>query len=349
MAIVSHDFDHVVGVDTHAQTHTFVILESGTGAKLATETFPTTTPGMKRALAWIHRHASGSVLAAVEGTGSYGARLAGVLDRGGLIVAEMDVPIKHYRKRGKSDPLDAESAARRALASTTEQLSIPRAQSGDRVALQILLTARKSLLKSRTQATNQLTALLRIHDLDVDARRALKPARIHQIATWRTRHNEDTGVTAARAEATRLATEIRRRDTEIAANKTQLRQHAQHAAPALLELVGVGPIVAAQLIVSYSHKGRIRSEAAFARLAGSAPIPASSGNTERHRLHRGGDRDLNSALWRIVFYRTHHQHPETLKYIEQHLAKGQTPREITRALKRFVARSIFRTLEQTMP
>lgn len=348
MAIVSHVFDYVVGVDTHARTHMFYIVEAATGARQTADQFPATAAGMKRAQAWIGRHTQGKVLAAIEGTGSYGAQLARALDAGGLTVAEMDVPVKEHRKHGKSDPLDAESAARRALRMGTEHLNVPRARDGHRAALQVLLTARHTLQKSRTQAINQVTALLRIHDLGVDARRTLAAAKIKQIAAWRPTDSADPGTDAARAEAIRLAVEVRRRDDELAANKARLRHHVEQAGKALLDEVGVGVVVAAQLIVSYSHKGRIRSEAAFARLAGAAPIPASSGNNTKFRLHRGGDRDLNSALWRVVFYRTHHDHPATTAYVAQHLAKGHTPRQINRTLKRYVARHLFYLLETAM-
>ena len=116
-------------------------------------------------------------------------------------------------------------------------------------------------------------------------------------------------------------------------------------APALLDEPGVGTIVAAQLLVAWSHHGRLRSEAAFARLAGVAPLPASSGQTVRHRLSRGGDRQLNRALHTIVLHRRHHD-PQTKAYIERRLAEGKSRREATRLLKRYVARHLYRLLEQ---
>jgi len=345
MAIVSYEFDHVVGVDTHARTHTLVAVKASNGARIQAGTFPATKGGYARAGTWIGKHAPGKVLVASEGTGSYGAQLAQSLAGAGFRVAEMEAPRRHDRKAGKSDVIDAESAARRALALDTTALAQPRTGTGDRVALQVLLTARHALSKSRTSAVNQLTALARIHDLGVDARKHLADSTITRIGAWRTRDGEDAGTACARAEAVRLAREIHRRDTELAANQKNLARHVKTLAPTLTDdhHQGIGPIVAAQILVSYSHPGRIRSEAAFARLAGVAPIPASSGNTNRHRLHRGGDRALNSALWRIAFWRLHHD-PNSHAYIQRRKADGKTDKEILRILKRYISRALFREL-----
>lgn len=333
----------VVGVDTHARTHTFAVVNTATGELIQTQTFPTTKAGLVRARAWITRTADTSAVIAVEGSGSYGAPLTRLLHEAGFRVAEMDAPVKRNHKHGKSDPLDAEDIARRALA-TLDRLGQPRAIDGQQGALQVLLSARSSIATARTATINQLTALLRRHELGVDARRSLTTTQIRTINAWRARTGEEVAIAAARAEAIRLAKEIQYRDSQLAHNETQLLQHVRNITPHLLENRGIGPVSAARVLTAFSHPGRIRSEAAFARLAGVAPIPASSGNTTRHRLHRGGDRELNSALWRIAFYRYHHD-PETTGYVTRKLAEGHTPKEIIRCLKRYIARNLYRQLQ----
>jgi transposase len=145
----------------------------------------------------------------------------------------------------------------------------------------------------------------------------------------------------------RLAEEILRRDTELTRNEAGLRAHVTALAPWLLDEYAVGPFAAAHLLVAYSRKGRIRDEAAFARLAGVAPIPASSGNTIRHRLHHGGDRQLNRALWVIAFIR-YSRDVDTQQYVAKKIQEGKTRPEILRLLKRYIARSLFRKLDAQM-
>jgi transposase len=191
----------------------------------------------------------------------------------------------------------------------------------------------------RTSATNALTALLRTYDLGVDARRPLTRAQVRHIAAW-PGHDQH----AARAEARRLAARATDLDADLAQNKDQLAKVVRSSpAATLLEEKGVGPVCAATTWTAWSHLGRVRSEAAFAALAGASPIPASSGNTTRHRLNRSGDRRLNHALHTIILTRMR-CHPPTREYTARRTAEGLTKREIIRCLKRHLARHLYRTL-----
>jgi transposase len=314
------------------------------GAAGPSETFPTSTAGLKRAHTWMLKNAPGKILAAVEGTGSYGAQFADLLTREGITVSETKPPKRGVRKAGKSDAIDAEHAARYALSLPLEKVNPLRARTGDRVALQVLLTARHQISAARTATINQLTALLRGFDLGIDARKPLTAKQIAEIAAWHQRPSDDGATAVIRAEAIRQAKEIRTRDTELEHNMGGLTKHVETIAPRLLDESGVGPVSAAQIIASWSHPGRVRSEAAFARMGGVAPIPASSGNTIRHRLHRGGDRGLNRALWVIAFNR-YYRHEETIAYVAKRTAEGKTRTEILRSLKRYISRAIYRKLE----
>lgn len=343
MTIVSQAFDHVIGVDTHAKTHTLFALDRH-GACTGKHTFPTHPAGLARAQAWITRTAPGQTLIAMEGTGSYGATFCDLLTQTGFQVAETKPPRRGTRRAGKSDEIDAEQAARYALSLPLEKVLHPRTHNGDFAALSVLLTARNAIGKNRSASVNQLTALLRGHALGIDARNALNGEQISQVAAWRSHPSDDAGTATIRAEATREAHEILRRDTEMLHNEKGLRKHVQNLAGWLLDEYGVGPVVAGQLLVSWSGPGRIRSEAAYARLGGVAPIPASSGNTTRHRIHHGGDRQLNRALWIAAWNRYYHD-ANTADYVQRRLAEGKTPNDIIRMLKRYIARSLFRKLE----
>ena len=193
----------------------------------------------------------------------------------------------------------------------------------------------------RTADRNALTALLRIIDLGLDVRTALTNAQIDTIAAWRDRTGDDVAV--ARSEARRLATAIRHRTVELDANQAALSTHVDELAPGIRDLSGIGPFTAAIILTAYSHRGRVRSEAAFAAMAGVSPIPASSGNTSRHRLNRHGDRQLNRAIHIIARSRIMTD-TTTKAYIERRTNEGKTRREIHRRLKRFLTRSIYRSL-----
>ncbi len=219
----------------------------------------------------------------------------------------------------------------------------PRADDGVRAAVRVLIASRDHLSAERTSAVNALTALIRVADLGIDARRPLTAAQITAMAGWRAR-DEDLATAVARQEAVRLAKRVIAADREIAANTKQLTD-LLNASPArvLLDKPGIGPVTAAVTLAAWSHPGRVRSEAAFASLAGVSPIPASSGNTVRHRINRGGDRRLNRALHMATVTRIR-MDPRTRAYVEKRTAEGRTPREIRRCLKRYLARQIYRQL-----
>lgn len=349
MTIVAHTYQFVIGVDTHARTHTLSILAAATGAVIDEAEFPATEPGMARAIAWVGRRTGGDMatLWVVEGVGSYGARLAAVVAQSGyqaVEAARMDA--RGNRGVGKSDPLDARRIAAAVLPLEVDHLRIPRRDEGVRAALRVLVAARDQMTTERTAAINALTALLRGFPLGADARKALTNAQIVEVGRWRTRE-EDMATGVARAESVRLAKRILELDEQVAHNtKTMTRLIQQSPAKVLLDKIGIGPVTAAVVIAAWSHEGRLRDEAAFASLAGVNPIPASSGNTVRHRLNRGGDRRLNRALHMAVITRMTHD-PETRSYVERRRAEGRTNREIRRILKRYLARQLFRLLNST--
>lgn len=346
MTIVAHAYQFVVGVDTHARTHTLSILMAATGAIVDEGQFPATEAGMARAIAWVGHRTDGdaATLWAIECVGSYGARLASAVTQAGyqaVEAARMDA--RTNRGVGKSDPLDAQRIAAAVLPLAIDRLRHPREDEGLRAALRVLVSARDQMTTERTAAVNALPALLRSFALGADARKALTKTQIAAIANWR-RRNEDIAIITARAEVIRLAKRIINLDEQIAENTTTSTQLIQQSpAKALLAKVGVGPVTAAVAMAAWSHKGRLRDEAAFASLAGVNPIPASSGNTVRHRLNRGGDRRLNRALHMAAITRMTH-HPETRAYVERRRAEGRTTPEIRRILKRYLARQIFRIL-----
>lgn len=347
MAIVAQTHPFIIGVDTHARTHTYAVLSATTGELLAAQEFPTTPAGIKRALSWAARRTGGDLatLWVIECIATFGARLARVAADAGYQVAEaarMDA--KAHRNIGKSDLLDAHRIAAAVLPLNTDQLRCPRADNGIRAALRTLTTAREHMSTERTACINALTALLRAAELGLDARKPLSGRQISEVAAWRSR-TEDLAVSVARTEAVRLAKRIRDIDDELADNHSQLTTLIQHskAAP-LLNKTGIGPVTAAVAYTVWSHPGRVRNEAAFAVLAGVNPIPASSGNTTRHRLNRGGDRKLNRALHMAIVTRMARD-PETRAYVEKRRAQGRTTKEIRRSLKRYLARQIYRNLE----
>ena len=349
MPIVADTYDLLVGVDTHAATHTFAILDAATGALAEHREFPTTSAGLRRAQDWIERRTQTcTALVLIDGAGSYGAVLAEQLATAGFDIAEApDVPKQIRRAGGKSDTIDAAEIARAARGLTTQQLRRPR-QAGDRTILRVLSAARDQMTGERTRTVNALTALLRTVDLGIDARRALSNSTITTIASWRTTTAATTTRTVCRSEAIRLARRIRALDAELATNHTALNAAVTAQAPQLLDVRGVGPVVAAIVLQAWSHPGRVHSEAAFAALAGVAPLPASSGNTRRHRLNRGGDRRLNRALYTIALTQLGHD-PRTRAYLARRTADGANHREIIRILKRYISRELFRLLKATQP
>lgn len=349
MPIVADLVDAVIGADTHRDTHTLEMC-SPSGVTLATITVPNTDAGFTDVLTWVAEHAPGPQIAAgVEGTRSYGIGLSRVLFAAGMRVIEVEQPRRADRRgRGKSDPIDAHLAALSVLRREADTLPEPRAD-GLREGLRILLGARRDLTSHQTGRINQLRALLLGGD-DADralARGPLPKAKLAAIARRRGSHDDPVEQVIRRRECRRLALAIIASRAELAENKAQLADLVEHAAPGLLGLRGVGPVSGAQVIVSWSHPGRCRNEAAFAALGGACPRPASSGRSIRHRLNRGGDRALNRALHDIVKTRWR-VCPRTQDYVERRRAEGKSDREIRRCLKRYVARELHRELTHAM-
>lgn len=342
MTIVAERYAHVIGVDTHARTHTYVIIDTTAGKVTATETFPTSPPGLRRAVAWMTRLTPGPRLVAVEGTNTYGSLLCVELRKADIPFTEAHPPARAERRYGKSDTIDAEAAARTVLRVELDKLIVPR-EGAARSALRILLAARHNLDRRRSADIHALTALVRTVDLGLDARGPLRTRQIRTIADWRIRPTENLELQIARPEATRLARDVLLTSTLLRANESQLRDLVASVAPSLLDRVGVGPITAAVFLTAWSHPGRVRSEAAFASLAGACPIPASSGNTIRYRLNRSGDRQLNWALDVVARARLLCDQ-RTRDYAARRQAEGKTRSELRRILKRYIARQIFREL-----
>ena len=344
MPMLAGFVEHVIGVDTHRDTNTAAIVEAATAGVLAHTECTTDAMGYKRLLAFVDRHASDRRVWAIEGTGSFGSGLTTFLLERGEWVVEIDRPARPARRNGaKSDELDAVRAAREAL--SREHLAAPRAR-GDREAMRVLLAARHGAIVARTKAISQLKALI------VNAPEALRDqlrrgttdqqldrcARLRTLPTHSVEHRAT--IRAIRAVARRALF----LEAEAAEHETELEALVTAACPQLLALPGIGAITGAQFLVSWSHRGRLRNEAAFAALAGVAPIPASSGKTVRHRLNRGGDRQLNRALHTVALSRLQHHEP-TKTYAARRTAEGKTPREIKRCLKRAIAREVYRTLQ----
>jgi|tagenome__1003787_1003787.scaffolds.fasta_scaffold20756903_1 transposase len=344
--------DVVIGVDTHVHTHCAAAVDARTGGVLDQITVDATAEGYARLSEFADEHA---VLRAwaIEGTGSFGAGLTRHLASREEVVIELDRPVRAKRRNGaKSDPLDAVRAAREALART--RLGAPRGNgehATDRQALSMLLTVRRSAVDAASDAQRQLFSLVITAPEPIRERfRGLKAAAMPAVALGlRTRSSWDveslTAVTMLRA----LARRIRSLSEEAAEHEHAILAIVRSWRPDLLAQLGVGPIVAATVLCAWSHPGRIHSEAAFAMLAGVAPLPANSGQvTTRYRLNRRGDRQLNRALHTVTLSRTRYHQP-TRDYIERRTAQGKTPREIKRCLKRYIARDLYRLLEHRPP
>lgn len=322
-----------IGVDTHKDVHVAVALDA-IGGQLDSQEIPTTPAGYRRLLAWAQE--LGVPAFAIEGTGSYGAGLVRFLKRTDVAVYECERPRRQERRRGKNDLIDAASAARRLIVG--EGLSLPRGD-GRREDLRLLLLERRGAMRARTAALNQLSALVVTAPEHVRERLgALSGERLAQAAA-RLRPREEVVNGVLR----RLGKRAERLSKEVADAEHALATLVAELAPELLEECGVGPVCAAQLLVSSGDRERMRSEASFAALAGTSPVEASSGKQRRHRLNRGGDRQLNWALHVVALQRIRN-HAETSAYYERLLAAGKTTREARRCVKRALARHFYRRL-----
>jgi transposase len=347
MSMLAEQVEVVIGVDTHKDTHTAAVVDARTGAVLARTTVPADPDGYATLTSVVAEH-SGLRAWALESTGSYGAGLARHLAQAGEWVIELDRPKRPARRAGaKSDPIDAERAARDALARA--HLTQPKT-GPQRAALQMRLTARRAAIEAATDAQRQLHALVITAPEEVRARFRGQRTRAMIATALRLRPTTTSGdieqITALTV-LRDLARRIQFLEAEAAEHQTAIGIVVRSWRPNLLTLTGVGPIVAATVLTAWSHPGRCRNDAAFAMLAGAAPIPASSGKTTRYRLNRAGDRQLNRALHTIALVRLQRDE-RTRAYAQRRRAEGKTDREIKRCLKRYIARELYRHL-QTQP
>ena len=335
------------GVDTHQDTHTAAMIDQ-VGRVLGTEQFPATAAGYTALLNWMHSHGRLNRVG-VEGTGAYGAGLTRLLRDEHVDVIEVDRPNRRTRRfQGKSDPIDAIQAARAALAG--ERTGTPKQRDGRVEALRNLRVARRSAVDQRADTQRQMKSLIVTAPSELRAQlRGLNSRKL--IATCA---NLDPDHNAAAQPGVAVAIALRslaRRHHNLSAEITDLDQLIEPLIaainPALLAAHGVGPVVAGQLLVSAGENHhRLTSEAAFAMLCGTAPIPASSGKTTRHRLNRGGDRQANAALYRVVLVRLRWD-PRTRNYLQRRTQQGKSKKEIIRCLKRYVAREVYTALTHT--
>jgi transposase len=330
------------GVDTHADTHVAAALD-GIGGLLGVQEFAVTPAGYARLLGWLQGF--GTVgLVGIEGTGSYGAGLARHIAAAGIQVVEVDRSDRQDRRRqGKSDPLDAVSAARAALSGRAS--GAPRGRDGQVEAIRALMVAKRTARAQRTQTINQARALIITGPDGIRARfTGQAPAGlVAELAALRPRPGS-----MVRYHTLLTLRELGRRaqflDGQLARLDGLITPLVTARAPGLLGLYGVGPDTAAMLLIAAGdNPGRLRSEAAWAHLCASAPIPASSGKVARHRLNRGGDRQANHALWRIVITRMG-SHSPTRAYVARRSKEGLSKPEIIRCLKRYAARETYRYL-----
>jgi transposase len=338
--------DGVIGVDSHRDTLAAAALSS-VGGVLAQTTVRADAAGYQALLSFADTHLPGRRCWAIEGAGSYGAGLAALLRGHGEQLVEAGRPKRPARRSGaKTDAIDAVRAARDALGQSPQQLAAVR-QRGDHQALRVLLTTRRTALTARVAAVNQLKALLVAAPEELRAELRSLPTReqVAACAALRDRPAKSLEhrmtVRALRCTARRVQALQAEADELLA----ELEPLVVAIAPWLLELFGIGPVSAAQLLVSWSHAGRFRSEAAFAALAGTSPIPACSGQVVRYRLNRSGDRQLNQALHTIALVRLRDD-PQTRAYAARRTTEGKSPRDTRRCLKRIIARQLFRLLER---
>jgi transposase len=332
------------GVDTHGKTHHAAVLDQ-TGRVLGDQQFEATAAGYRALLAWL-RSFGAVARVGVEGTGAYGAGLARYLAAERVVVVEVDRPDRKTRRRqGKSDPIDAISAARAALSGQAS--GVPKTRTGPVEAIRVLRVARRGAVKARTAAINQLRGLI------VSAPETLRAGlvglsktelvrRCAQLSFDETRMADPVHATAAALRV--IAQRVQGFDAEIAQADKRLRPVVTKTAPRLSALFGAGPDVVGQLLATAGdNPDRLRSEAALAHLCGAAPIPASSGRTDRHRLNRGGDRAANTALHTMVLSRMCRD-PRTRAYVERRTKQGLGKKEIMRCLKRYVVREVHAAL-----
>jgi len=327
------------GVDTHLDVHVVAALDEK-GTLLGVEAFETTRLGYKNLLAWLEDFGP-VTLVGVEGTSSYGAGLTRHLQAEGIAIVEVDRPNRQRRRRkGKSDPEDAISAARAAFSGDASGEA--KTQDGNVEAMRVIRMARLSARRSRTLALNQMRALISTapEPLRDQLRHLSVPRLLARAASYRPGTKRDL-VSLNKLTLRTLARRAIDLEDEVKSYDALLEPLVAETAPELVAALGIGTDSAAALLVAAGdNPHRLRSEAAFAHLCGTSPIDASSGKHERHRLNRSGDRQANSALWHIVITRMVYD-PRTTAYIERRMKEGLTKKEAFRCLKRYIAREVY--------
>jgi len=332
------------GVDTHADVHVAAAVCSTSHRLLGVAEFETTPVGYVATYDWL---ASFGPIDAVgiEGTGSYGAGLARFLAERGVELVEVTRPDRQARRaQGKSDPVDAEAAARAVLSG--RETGSPKHRNGLIEAIRLHLLVYDAVVRERTAMRNRLHAVVTSAPAQIrqEVDQISESARILTLSRWRVRAGDDVVAVACRQVLRELARHIHSLDEQADAARARLDELTGEAAPAVRDMHGVGAVTAAQLLTAVGdNPDRIRSEAALAKLCGVAPLQASSGKTHRHRLNRGGNRTANHALWRIGMVRRNSE-PRTQAYFERRRAEGRSDREIMRCVKRFIVRELYQAL-----
>ena len=340
--------DHVIGIDPDRDRITASLVEASTGGELATAAFETTRGGYERLVAWADRHTSRESRAwAVEGSGSYGSGACAHLGAAGEQVIEFSHPRTAATSDGaKTDALDARRAAREVLGRS--DLAVPRAPGAAARRCERwnppAEAPRRRAPRRSTNSKPSSSARPWTCATPAALRGLTTAAQVAKCAAFRLPAAPLDELTATKQALRSLARRIKTLTAEAAELQTSIRGLVEAVAPHLLDQPGVGPVTAAQIYIAWSHPGRCRNEAAFARLAGVAPLEASSGQNTRHRLNRRGDRQLNRALHTIAVTRSRYC-PHTQAYIAKRTAQGKTPREAQRCLKRYIARQIYRLLQ----
>jgi transposase len=332
------------GVDTHLDVHVAAALNH-LGALIGTKSFPATAAGYRQLLSWL-RSFGEVVLVGVEGTGSYGAGLTRHLLDKDVTVVEVDRPNRqNRRRRGKSDTVDAVAAARAAQGG--DATGHAKSRNGNVEAMRVLRLVKQSARRNKTASLNQMRSIVATGPEELRVRLRHLPAAklVNEAASLRPNGRTDM-LGATKVALRQLARRVQAFDVEIADINDLLEPLVADTAPELLTCEGVGTDVASALLVAAGdNPERLRSERSFAKLCGVAPLDASSGKQERHRLSRAGDRQANSALWRIVMTRIVYD-PRTKTYIDRRMKEGLSKREAMRCLKRYVAREIYAHLPQ---
>jgi len=329
----------ILGVDTHLDCHVAVLINT-LGQVVSTDEFETNLNGYKKCLRWCHSFGH-LMKAGVEGTGTYGAGLSRYLSSCDITVFEVNRPNRARRRlRGKSDPTDAENAARAVLANDAK--AIPKTQTGVVEAMRFLLIARRSAVKARTQAINQIRAMLVTAPDDVRADYLFSSQTACINACQRINSLGDTPLLEMLSITLKLlANRWLNLSKELKMIDKNLKVLATNSAPDLTQQYGVGPYVAATLMVTAGdNPERLKKESSFAALCGVSPVEASSGKVTRHRLNRGGSRIANNAIWTVALIRMRSD-PRTQLYVARRTTEGLSLKEIQRCLKRYIARELF--------